>query len=220
MSDKEKYRGQLLQDQFIDQVFNRKRGGTYLDIGSHDGYNLSNTYFLEYERDWTGVLIEPMEDEFLKSKIFRKADSNKFFNTAVADYEGTSVFRKIVGGSEGLNMISGLVENLDPKHINRIRDEATSGCGEIVDIEVPVRTLQSILDECGIYSFDFCSLDTEGSELPILKGIDWGKVDISIFIIENNYGIEKEITPYLEDKGYMRWGYLSWDVVYRKKDLF
>lgn len=212
------YKGQLLQDKFIDEVYKQKRRGTFLDIGSHNGKDLSNTYFLEKERDWTGVLIEPMKEEYDKSLLCRDK-ANWFFNTAVSDYTGETTFRKIVGGNDGLNMICGLVENLHPKHEQRIKDEAYSGCGEIVDIKVPVRTLQSILDECSMYRFDFCSLDVEGSELPILKSIDWGRTDISIFIIENNYGVEAEITPYLLEKNYIRWGFLGWDVVYRKKDL-
>ncbi len=212
------YKGQLLQDKFIDEVYKQKRKGRYIDIGAHNGKDLSNTYFLEKERDWVGVLIEPMEEEFERLKACRGAQ-NWFFNTAVSDYTGETTFRKIVGGNDGLNMICGLVENLHPKHEQRIKDEAYSGCGEIVDIKVPVRTLQSILDECGMYRFDFCSLDVEGSELPILKSIDWGRTDISIFIIENNYGVEAEITPYLLEKNYIRWGFLGWDVVYRKKDL-
>lgn len=216
---KEQYVSQLGQDKFIDEVFKQKRRGRYLDIGSHNGKDLSNTYFLEKERDWTGVLIEPMKEEYDKSLLCR-GSHNHFFNTAVSDYEGETLFRKIVGGKEGLNMICGLVENLHPKHEQRIKDESYSGCGEIVDIKVPVRTLQSILDECGMYDFDFCSLDVEGSELPILRSLDFGRTNISIFIVENNYGVEAEITPYLEQKGYMRWGFLGWDVVYRKKDLF
>jgi len=32
--------------------------------------------------------------------------------------------------------------------------------------------------------------------------------------------VEQEITPYLEQQGYIRWGFFGWDVVYRKKDLF
>jgi FkbM family methyltransferase len=213
------YKGQLLQDKFIDNVLKQKRKGTYLDIGAHNGKDFSNTIFLEYERDWSGILIEPMEEEFERLKSCRGAH-NLFFNTAVSDYTGETIFRKIVGGNPRLNMICGLVENLHPKHEQRIKDEAQSGCGEIVDIKVPVRTLQSILDECGMYSFDFCSLDVEGSELPILKSIHWERTDISIFIIENNYGVEEQITPYLEQQNYIRWGFLEWDVVYRKKDLF
>lgn len=213
------YRGQLLQDRFVDDFYKQKRNGIYLDIGAHNGKDLSNTYFLEHSRDWSGILIEPMDEEFEKLKSCR-GSHNCFFNTAVSDYVGETTFRKIIGGKDGLNMICGLVENLHPKHEQRIKDEAYSGCGEIVDIKVPVRTLQSILDECGMFRFDFCSLDVEGSELPILKSIDWGRTEISIFIIENNYGVEEQITPYLEQQNYIRWGFLGWDVVYRKKDLF
>lgn len=212
------YKGQLHQDRVVDILLNQKRRGRYLDIGAHNGDKLSNTYFLEYERDWTGVLIEPIPEEFEKLKECR-GSHNHFFNTCVSNYNGKALFRNIVGGGEGLNMICGLVENLHPKHVNRILDEANSGCGEIVDVMYPVRTLQSILDECGMTSFDFCSLDVEGSELKILESIDWGRTDISIFIIENNYDIDKEISEFLIPKGYKKLGDIYWDVCYVKTNL-
>ena len=45
------YTSQLGQDKFIDEFFEKKEGLTFLDIGAHDGFSLSNTYFLEKERN-------------------------------------------------------------------------------------------------------------------------------------------------------------------------
>jgi hypothetical protein len=73
------------------------------------------------------------------------------------------------------------------------------------------------MDATGLYEFDFCSLDTEGSELFILKGIDFDKADIRVFIIENNgYGSEPEITSFLDEKGYVKLCSIEWDDVYIK----
>lgn len=209
------YRGQLLQDRFVDDFYKQRRNGIYLDIGAHNGKDLSNTYFLEHSRDWSGILIEPIDEEFEKLKSCR-GEKNRFFKTAVSDYDGQSVFRKIVGDEKAPNMLSGLLENIHPIQLQRIQKETFETNSKVYDVDIQVRTLQSILDECEMFEFDFCSLDVEGSELPILKSIDWNRTNIKMFIIENNYGVEEQITPYLEQYNYDRFGFLQWDVVYVK----
>ncbi|CAG0895132.1 unnamed protein product [Cyprideis torosa] len=49
---------------YFDKLFNNKRNGTFLEAGGHDGYFLSNTYYLEKKLGWTGVMIEPAQDTF------------------------------------------------------------------------------------------------------------------------------------------------------------
>ena len=51
---------QYYQDKAIDFALNRKRNGIFLDIGAHDGGSLSNTFFFECNRNWTGLCIEPI----------------------------------------------------------------------------------------------------------------------------------------------------------------
>jgi hypothetical protein len=80
---------------------------------------------------------------------------------------------------------------------------------------VSVRTVQDILDECELYQFDFCSLDTEGSEYEVLQGIDFSKTEISIFLIENNgYESRGKIESFLSEKGYRFHKSLGHDDVY------
>lgn len=49
---------QALQDMFVLSILNGKRNGTYVEIGGYDGINLSNTYLLEKDFDWTGIALE------------------------------------------------------------------------------------------------------------------------------------------------------------------
>lgn len=221
MSD---YKSQLGQDRFIDRHYKEKTNGVYLDIGAHNGLDYSNTYFLEKYRGWSGILIEPMDSEFKALKQNRSSD-NFFFNCAVGDYNGETVFTQIRDIDGTNNMISGVKENLHPLHLDRIIRESSRHSssndpfadGIVSDIVVPIRTIQDIMDETGLYEFDFCSLDTEGSELFILKGIDFDKADIRVFIIENNgYGSEPEITSFLDEKGYVKLCSIEWDDVYIK----
>jgi hypothetical protein len=65
---KNKYYSQIRQDRYIDFFFSKKRNGVFVDIGANDGVTLSNTYFLEKERHWTGICIEPIPSSFEKLK--------------------------------------------------------------------------------------------------------------------------------------------------------
>jgi len=208
------YYSQVGQDKFVDDFLKGKRNGKYLDIGSHNGIDFSNSYFFETQREWTGILIEPMEEEYAKL-VSNRSDKNEFLNVAVSNYSGTAQFTKILGGYYGLNMISGLKQNLHEKHIDRIGREARAVNAQVIDVTVPVRTIQSILDECEIYQFDFCSLDTEGSEYEVLQGIDFNKTKIDIFLIENNgYESRDKIEYFLNEKGYRFTKSLEHDDVY------
>ena len=52
------YISQLGQDKFIDEFFGKKEKLTFLDVGAHDGVTISNTFFLEKNRNWNGICIE------------------------------------------------------------------------------------------------------------------------------------------------------------------
>ena len=36
-----------------------QEGGIFVECGGYDGYFLSNTFYLEKARGWTGLIIEP-----------------------------------------------------------------------------------------------------------------------------------------------------------------
>ena len=46
------------QDLFVDRILQGKIEGTYLDIGANHPIELSNTYALERQAAWKGVLVE------------------------------------------------------------------------------------------------------------------------------------------------------------------
>ena len=115
-------------------------------------------------------------------------------------------------------MLSGISNEYNQTHIDRIKGEVNHYGGKINTIKVPVKKLQTILDENNIFDIDFCSLDTEGSEFNIIKSIDFEKTNIKVFIIENNYK-ETYIQDYLETKDYQLYKKLEWDDVFIKKNL-
>lgn len=50
--------GQAFQDAYVLNILKFKRNGFFLEIGSHDAIHISNTYKLEKEFDWTGLMVD------------------------------------------------------------------------------------------------------------------------------------------------------------------
>jgi len=69
--------------------------------------------------------------------------------------------------------------------------------------KVLIRSLQSILDECNITHINFFSLDTEGYELNILKGIDFSRTTIDYMLIEVYTHQYNQIVSFLSEQGYI-----------------
>ena len=75
---------------------------------------------------------------------------------------------------------------------------------ESYKIKVPVRRLDSILEEVRFTKeIDFISIDTEGTELDVLKGIDLNVWDAKLLVVENNHN-DDIVENYLSDYGYIK----------------
>jgi len=46
------------QDRIVDNLLKSKTNGFFLDVGAHNYISISNTFFLEKQRDWSGVAVE------------------------------------------------------------------------------------------------------------------------------------------------------------------
>lgn len=189
------YKGQYLQDKFVDLFLNCKKSGVFLDIGANDGITFSNSYFFEKNRKWTGICIEPIPSAF---EILKKNRSCKLYNCCISDMGGSVTFREVTGPAQ---MLSGIVDFFDEEHIRRIDKEISLYGGSFKDIQVQCRNINDILAESDIQVIDYCSIDTEGVELQIVKSINFDKICINVFTIENNTG-ENEIRNYMKTKGY------------------
>jgi len=49
---------QACQDLFVLSMLNNKKNGYFLEIGSHDPISINNTYLLETQYDWKGIMVE------------------------------------------------------------------------------------------------------------------------------------------------------------------
>lgn len=104
------------QDKFVAETLDFKKNGTFLDIGCHDYKNISNTYFLENELNWSGIGVD-IECSFEKGWVDNRPNS-KF----------------ICGDATTLDYGALLEQNNMPKIIDYLS----------IDLEPPVRTFEAL----------------------------------------------------------------------------
>lgn len=208
-AEEPQFYSQYQQDQYIyKKFFWKKRNGVFVDIGAHDGVSLSNTYFFEKYMDWKGICIEPIPEVFERLKTNRNC---LCIQGCIYDKRETVPFLKITGWAE---MLSGIVENYDPQHLNRIQWEISLNGGTSEIINVKCYNINQLLLDNNIRHVDYLSIDTEGGELGILQSIDFNQIDIDVIEVENNYG--EHFREFLEPLGYWKMGNLGPDEVYKK----
>ena len=204
------YYSQIQQDKILNEVFFKNmRGGFFVDVGAHDGINCSNTYFYEKELGWNGICIEPYP------RIFKELEKNRrcsCIEAAICNETSEKPFLEISGYSE---MISGLVETYDPRHLTRISNEVRDTNGKTNIINVQTKRLKDIFEEHNVKEVHYLSIDTEGAELEVLKSIDFNKVNIHIIDIENNYDDTfSVIKTFLESNGFKHAFPISFDQIF------
>jgi len=217
-------KSQIGQDIILDErIFKAKRNGVFVEVGALDGFGASNTYFFEKERDWSGLLIEPNPIEYNKMDNNERSLSKKE-NCAISQVEQEVNFLSIGGPC---NVLSGILEFYHPQHMQRVERELDMykdypvghelhSTKEVVKIKSS--RLETLFDKYNMKDIDFVSIDVEGAELEVLKSINFEKVNITCFLIENNYGLEKE-TEFLKNNGYKILGNIQWDTLFVKNEF-
>jgi FkbM family methyltransferase len=200
---------------YIENISKHKRNGLFLDIGANDGIYTSNTAKLEFEYGWTGICIEANSD--LISELAKNRPNSKIVNSAVWSSDTNLIFEipesnyKDIKGNL-LSRISGIPGN--EKHFK------THFNSNVKTVNVSAKTVTKILE--GIIKFpitiDYMSLDVEGAELEVLKGIDFNKIEIKFMTVEhgNRLGYADKIIEFLKDYGYKVHRFNQWDVELEK----
>lgn len=209
-----KYYGQYQQDKYLDKLFKGKTKGTFVDIGAHDGLTFSNSYFFEKERKWKGVCVEPIPEIFVKLNKSRNCIK---INGCISDKIGTEKFLRVKGEFVDTEMLSGLIDDYDARHLERIDREIKEYGGSKEEIDVTCYDINKVLKENNINKVDFFTIDTEGNELKILKTIHFNEFDFDILLVENNYQTE-EMNQFMTSKGFKRIKKIGHDEVYRNKN--
>ena len=185
-------KSQLKQDIFVLLETNFKTDGFFVEFGATDGINLSNTFLLEKEFNWDGILAEPNTQwhKDLKNNRSAKIETNCVWSRS----EETLNFMELE--DKEFSTIEEFSDNDDHKRSYK----------RFIKSKVKTISLEDMLDKHGAPSkIDYLSIDTEGSEFEILKDFDFEKYDIKIITCEHNFTeSRKDIFSLLTSNGYQR----------------
>lgn len=210
---KENYFSQYKQDKFLNEViFLNKKEGFFIDIGAHDGILFSNSLFFERVNGWSGICVEPNPSVFNKLMSNRKSIN---LNVCIGSENKKVKFTQIEGYSE---MLSGITEKYDGRHIERINNDILIKGGKINEIEVDMITLSDVI-ELRNKRIDFISIDTEGNEFDIVSSIDFDLLDVKSLVVENNYK-DNRTAAHLNSLGFKLICRLDCDEVFLNKLYF
>ncbi len=170
---------QLRQDLFVLFCLGRNPG-YFVEFGACDGIELSNTYLLEKEFLWKGILAEP-------AKIWQYQLKNNRPNASietlcVADKSGNTVKFLEIPGQE---VLSGIEEySYFDAHA-----ETRKNIGQPYSVDTI--SLNDLLDKHNAPDvIDYMSIDTEGSELSILQNYNFSR-KFKVLTIEHNETVNR-----------------------------
>lgn len=181
-------RAQLQQDLLAQFICGPK--GYFVEFGATNGIDLSNTYLLERDFGWSGVLAEPGKNwhqEISKNRL------GPIDHRAVAGESGE--VRNFVEASEG--EYSTFEEFSSFGNHQQIRSKS-------IKYNVETVSLNDLLSRYNApNSIQLISIDTEGSEFEILNSFDFNRYQVDLFFVEHNFSENQaKINSLLSANGY------------------
>jgi FkbM family methyltransferase len=185
-------KSQIRQDLFALSKLGFKRDGYFVEFGATNGLDASNTYLLEKNFGWSGILAEPAR--CWHSALNLNRNCNIETNCVWSRTGETLVFHEVTNPD-----LSTIAQFAGADHHGRHRSSGRS---------YEVQTI-SLLDLLRKYEapeeIDYLSIDTEGSEFEILSAFDFGTYRFRVITCEHNYSSAREkLQALLEANGYCR----------------
>jgi len=182
-------KSQLRQDLFVLFVTNFKQGGYFIEAGASDGVTFSNTFTLEKNFNWKGILIEP----------------NIYWKESLSKNRTCHIGYKALWKENSSVLFNEILNNPILSHVSTVNPD--SWMFDINQEKKQQYTVSSItlVDVLNHYNapnhIDYLSLDIEGSEYDVLNSFDFETYSIEIITVEHNYSSNREkIFNLLQDK--------------------
>ena len=194
-----KAKSQIGQELFVLNYLDLKKKGFFVEIGAGDGVFNSNTWLLEKEFEWKGILCEPIKIHkksliknrncFVENKFIFKFDNKKIYFKQTLD-----------------NQYSTILEYVNSDKLKNQRKKGIKYTVETIKINTLLKKFRCPR------KFDYLSIDTEGSEYEILSSLDFKRFKPRIITVEHNYNkLYREKIKYLLNKNnYKRVYYDFW----------
>ena len=203
-------------DALVGNIFKDKKNGIYVDVGCSHPIKNNNTYLL-HKKGWSGVNIDLDKHNIEIFDYNRPNDIN--LECAVSDkIEEVDLYFYHV--KSPINTLNKSVSDYQAANVNKI-------------IKITTDTLNNVLEKT-TYSnkkIDLLTIDVEGNELKVLKGLDLNKFSPFLIVVEfldldskkfeinyNNLNnvLKSELYIYLLSKNYKLVNWVNGDLVFVK----
>jgi len=218
VQDTKRYFGLNNLDEKLEKYLNFDNG-YFVELGANNGVHQSNTLYFEKYRGWRGVLVEPTLHNYLMCRQNRAAN-NKFFCNACASFDYKDKFVEIIY-SNLMSVPLGLESDIaDPVGHAKEGKQFLQAFEENVSFGAVAKTLNQILLEADAPKLiDFLSLDVEGAEVEVLRGLDHAQFKFKYACIENRSF--DRLNDFMVKKGYVFVEKLSnWDYLFASQEEF
>ena len=183
-------KSQLGQDVLALSYVGTDKPGYFVEFGATNGLDLSNTYMLEKNFGWKGILCEPAKiwHKDLFSNRDSIIDTRCVFNSTGEQLDFSEAT------TSHLSTVEKFVES--DSHARRVSER----------YKVTTVTLCDLLrDHKAPNYIDFISIDTEGSEYVILSEFDFEKYQFGLICVEHNFTENRgKVSDLLYSKGYKK----------------
>jgi FkbM family methyltransferase len=177
------------EDAWVTKVFPRDFVGYAVEVGAYNGQAGSTTLALQ-QAGWTTLAIEPNPDLEPGLKLCRPL----YRMYACGSASGEAEFHINEADPP-------CYSSLNPTKNHPVWHPAEGAIWKTVT--VPVRTLDSILDEVAFTQLDFLSIDTEGTELDVLNGFTMSRWKPKVVIVES-WDDQSPVIAWMENRAYKR----------------
>jgi len=185
-------KSQLRQDLLVLYLENFKRKGFFVEFGATNGIDLSNTYLLETEFGWDGILAEPAICWQHELKLNRKAHIEERCVWSSSgrhiEFNETAIPALSTMSTHSYSDLHGADRRKGKKYI------------------VQTISINDLLKEFKApRHIDYLSIDTEGSEFEILSSLDFERYSFGVITCEHNFTpMREKIHALLKSHGYSR----------------
>ena len=173
-------------------------GGNFVEVGANDGIAQSNTLYYEKYMGWTGLLVEAIPD--LAEKCRQNRPGCIVENCALVAFDYPYKVTEM-NYCNLMSCASGAFNNtaIAYQHIEAGIKHLKTG-EHPYKISVPAKPLSAVLDSHNLIHIDLLSLDVEGYEVEVLRGIDFNRHAPTYLLIEVRPELRDEIENILGGK--------------------
>lgn len=176
------------EEWIVRDFFRDRRDGVFVDVGAADARHGSNTYFLESVLGWSGIAIDALDD--YRDGYIKYRPRTRFFVGFVGNESGGQVTMYV---SPTRTESSSFSETFAAFYADSPLTKRTTTSVRLTDL----------LDQAGVRTVDFMSMDIELAEPQALAGFDIERFRPALVCVEAHPPIRQTLIDYFAAHGYV-----------------